>query len=141
MDLNKNSLEMLKYIINASDYVEISDLCVAMKISDRAVRYRLDKIDEFLKSIDLKTLERQHSKGVKLKCDEGELKKLNSYFKTYTPSNYYFSRDERQNFIKSELLQSDVPVNSSYFMSVLNVSKTTVINDIAQTKLFLNIII
>lgn len=136
MDLNKNSLEMLKYIMNASDYVEISDLCIAMKISDRAVRYRLDKIDEFLKSINLKMLERQHSKGVRLRCDDEELKKLSSYFKTYTPSNYYFSKEERQNFIKSELLQSDVPINSSYFMSVLNVSKTTVINDISQTKPF-----
>lgn len=136
MELNKNSLEMLKYIISASDYVEISDLCIAMKITDRAVRYRLDKIDEFLKFVGLSPLERKHSKGVKLDCDESALKKLNSYFKTYTPSNYYFSKEERQNFIKSELLQSDVPINSAYLMSVLNVSKTTVIHDIAQTKPF-----
>lgn len=129
MELNKKCIEILKYLKEKNDFVKLKDLAELYNTSDRAVRYNIDKIEEFLLKNGFKHLEREHLKGVKLKEDKGLFDFIDSFAGEYTPYKYVYSEDERFKFIITKLLQATEPLKLEYFEKKLCVSKNTILKD------------
>lgn len=138
MELNKSCIEILKYIREKGDYVKIQDLAKIYKLTDRAIRYKIDKIEAFLVKNGFKYLEKQHLKGVKLVIEPGINEFLDSFLGEYTPYKYIYSRDERFQFITMKILQSQKAIKISYFENKLCVSKNTIFKELNLIERWLN---
>lgn len=137
MELNKNCMNVLKYLNEKKDYVQIQELADIYKISNRAIRYRIDKIEKFLVKNGFDYLVREYKKGVKLvrsaKLDEF----LNKFIGEYTPYKYVYSAEERFSYIILRLLQSNIPIKISNFEDKLCVSKNTILRELDDIQIWL----
>lgn len=133
MELNKRCIEILNYLIEKDDYVKTEELAEIYNLTDRAIRYNIDKIETFLVKNGFEYFERQYNLGIRLIKDE----RLKEFLKGFIGNDsgisryhYSYSKDERMKFIATKLLQSNQPVNISYFESKLNISKNTVLKEL-----------
>ncbi|BCZ44205.1 sugar transporter [Clostridium gelidum] len=138
MELNKSCTEILKYLKEKDDYIKAQELAEIYKLTDRAIRYKIDKIEEFLVKNGFQYLDKQHLKGIKLIMEPGLNEFLDSFFGEYTPYRYIYSKNERFEFIVMKILQSREPVKLSYFESKLCVSKNTVFKELELIEKWLN---
>ncbi len=133
MELNKRCIEILNYLIQKDDFVKTEELAVTYKLTDRAIRYNIDKIEDFLVKNGFKYFERQYNRGIKLVREEGLEEFLKDFITRDSNTSRYhysFSKDERMKFIALKLLQSNEPVNISYFQEKLSISKNTVLKEL-----------
>lgn len=138
MELNKNCIEILQYLRKKQGFVKIGELAKEYKLTDRAIRYRIDKIESFLVKNGFQYLEKQHLKGVRL-VDEPKLQKfLDDFIGNYTPYRYVYSKDERFKFIILKLLEDNNPMNISYFEKKLCISRNTVLKELDKVEKWLN---
>ena len=70
MELNEKCIEMLQYVRDKNDFVTTKELADIYNLTERAIRYNLDKIEKFLVKNNFDYFERQHSKGLKLISNE-----------------------------------------------------------------------
>jgi transcriptional antiterminator/mannitol/fructose-specific phosphotransferase system IIA component (Ntr-type) len=138
MELNKSCIEILQYLREKDDYVKVQELAEVYKITDRAIRYKIDKIEGFLVKNGFQYLEKQHLKGIKLNIEAGLNEFLDSFLGEYTPYRYVYSKEERFEFIIMKILQSKEPVKFSYFESKLCVSKNTIFKELELIEEWLN---
>lgn len=130
MELNQRCIEILQTLRDSNGFVKISDLAEGYNVTDRAIRYSIDKIEEFLVKNNFGYLEREHNKGVKLfkqkKLDEF----INSFVNSHTPYKYFFSKEERFVYILVKLLSSATPVSSECFRQKLYTTKNTILKEL-----------
>lgn len=138
MELNKSCTEILQYLREKNDYVKVQELAERYKLTDRAIRYKIDKIEEFLVKNGFQYLDKQHSKGIKIINEPGINEFLDSFLGEYTPYKYVYSKKERFEFIVMKILQSKEPVKLSYFQSKLCVSKNTISKELEIIEKWLN---
>lgn len=130
MELNERCIEILQYLRKSESFVKIDELAEKYKLTSRAIRYDLDKIELFLLNNGFKYLEKRHHSGVMLIKEDG-LEEFIDYFTTAsTPYKYTFSKDERFKFIITTLLQSNEPINISYFQDKLSSAKNTILKEL-----------
>lgn len=130
MELNKKSIEILQYLIDKDDFVKVEELAHIYKLTDRAIRYNIDKIEKFLVKNGFDYFQRQHNKGIKLIKENGVEKFIEQFVNTRTPHKYIYSKEERFQFIIVKLLQSSAPVKIAYFEKILYISKNTVLREL-----------
>jgi mannitol operon transcriptional antiterminator len=133
MELNKKCFDVLRYLMEKNDFVKTEELTKIYKLTDRAIRYNLDKIETFLVNNGFSYFERQYNKGIRLIRDERLEKFLGNLFNTASASplnQYVYSRDERMKFIATRLLQSNQPIKVSEFQDKLSVSKNTILKEL-----------
>lgn len=138
MELNKSCTEILQYLREKNDYVKVQELAETYKLTDRAIRYKIDKIEEFLVKNGFQYLDKQHLKGIKIINESGLNEFLDSFLGEYTPYKYVYSKSERFEFIGMKILQSKEPVKLSYFQSKLCVSKNTISKELELIEKWLN---
>lgn len=130
MELNQRCIEILQTLRDSNGFVKISDLAEDYNVTDRAIRYSIDKIEKFLVKNNFGYLEREHNKGVKLfkqkKLDEF----INSFVNSHTPYKYFFSKEERFVYILVKLLSSATPVSSENLRQKLYTTKNTVLKEL-----------
>lgn len=137
MELNKDCVLMLQYLLAKEDaYVKPIEMSGHFQVSEKTIRNRLLHIEDFLLAKGLETLEKKYGQGIRLSSPQRVRVYLEQFTATFTPSQYVFSSEERKKFMKSELLQSEEPINLSYFMSVLNLSKNTVTKELNELEDF-----
>jgi mannitol operon transcriptional antiterminator len=126
--LNSRAIKVLNKLYEEEGFVVIHDLALLTKSSVRAVRYNLQKIDEFLGKKQLPYLKRHHLKGVQLVLDQKGKQVLADFFAETNPYNTILAKEEIHLFITLNLLinQREMPI--SYFEQSLNVSRTLVNN-------------
>lgn len=138
MELNKSCTEILKYLKEKDDYIKVQELAEIYKLTDRAIRYKIDKIEAFIVKNGFQYLDKQHLKGIKLIMEPGLNEFLESFLGEYTPYRYIYSKNERFEFIVMKILQSKEPVKLSYFRSKLCVSKNTIFKELELIEKWLN---
>lgn len=130
MELNQRCIQILQSLLDSNGFVKIKDLAEDYNVTDRAIRYNIDKIERFLVKNNFGYLERKHNKGVKLfkqkKLDEF----VNSFVNSHTPYKYFFSKEERFAYILVKLLLSNIPVSSENLRQKLYTSKNTVLKEL-----------
>lgn len=130
MELNERCIEILQYLIKQDDYVRTEELSNIYGLTDRTIRYDIDRIEMFLVKNGFKYLDRRHNKGVRLVKDKNLYKFVNSFINSQTPYRYAYSKDERFRYIAVKLLECDDPIGISYFENKLSISKSTVLKEL-----------
>lgn len=138
MELNKKYLEILKYLVQSDDYIKIEELAQMYNVTDRSMRYSVDKIEKFLVKNGFKYLDRRHNKGIKVIKQDGLEEFVNKFIKEPVPYKYSYSKDERFKFIITKIIQSDVPVKISELQKVLYASKNTILKELDEIEQWLS---
>ncbi|MFD3156209.1 BglG family transcription antiterminator [Haloimpatiens sp. FM7330] len=129
MELNKRSIEIIQYLIKKEEFVKVSELANKYNVTNRTIRYDIDKIEKIFVKNGFGYLDRHHVKGVRIPKNKGIDKFLNKFVNTNTPFKYSYSKDERTKFIITKLLQASSPVKLNYFEEILCVSRNTILKE------------
>lgn len=132
--LNKRCSKLLYEVINAEGYISISSLSKNFGVSNRTIRYDLDKIDDFLKSSNLPQLIRKPNEGIAYKCSSTEKSSLLSLIGEVDLNQYSLSQDERVTMILIELLESRNYVTMDKLAEDLLVSRSTILKDMDKVR-------
>ena len=130
MQLNERSLAILQYLRGTEDYTSIKNLSEKFNVTDRTIRYDLDKIEKFLVKNGFGYLEREYGRGIRLEKDKKLNRFIDKFVNTETPYIYNYSSEERQRIIILKLLQSNIPLQISDFENILFVSRNTILNEL-----------
>lgn len=130
MELNKDSIQILQYLVEKNDFVKISEIAKEYKVTNRAIRYKIDKIEEFLVKNNFGYLDRKYKKGIRVPEDENLKTYLNKFVGEYTPYKYVYSKEERHLHMLLKLLQCDTPIKMRFFEKKLCVSKNTLLKEL-----------
>lgn len=137
MELNKDCIKILQYLIERNDYVDINELAYEYKVTNRAIRYRLDHIEKFLVINGFNYLDKKYKKGVKIESSDRLKDFIRNFSKEYTPYKYKYSKEERFVYILFKLLQENKPVNLKHFEENLCVSRNTLLKELDSIELWL----
>lgn len=132
--LNKRCSKLLYEVINAEGYISILNLSKNFGVSNRTIRYDLDKIDDFLKSSNLPQLIRKPNEGIAYKCSSTEKGSLLSLIGEVDLNQYSLSQDERVTMILIELLESRNYVTMDKLAEDLLVSRSTILKDMDKVR-------
>jgi mannitol operon transcriptional antiterminator len=131
MELNQRCIEILQVLRESDDFIRTTDLADTYGLTDRAIRYSIDKIEKFLVKNGFDYLEREHNKGIKLRRREGLEEFIDSFIGSHTPYKYYFSAEERFIYLAIRLLLAESPVSSEELRRRLYISKNTVLKSLS----------
>lgn len=135
--LNKRCSQLLSIIINSKQPVNITELSDNFEVSNRTVRYDLDKVDDFLESSKFPKLLRKPNEGISYNCSDEEKSKIVYLLGNIDLFGYIPSQDERVLFILSELLSVRDCITINTLAGKLLVSRSTIIKDIEKVKVWL----
>jgi transcriptional antiterminator len=90
MELNSKCLEILTYLVQSDEYIKIEELARMYNVTDRSMRYSIDKIEKFLVKNGFKYLDRRHNKGIKIIKQDGLDEFVNSFIKQPVPYKYSY---------------------------------------------------
>ena len=102
-------------------------------VSSRTIRYDLDDIEYWLESKNI-NLVKKTNVGVWIKVTNEQEKLIKDELNNFKLSYNALSKKDRQYYILVEILKSVEPITSKYLAKKLEVSRTTVINDIKNVK-------
>lgn len=105
------------------DYVSIQQIMQAFRISKRTVYYDMDKINHWLKSHRLETVQYIREAGFML--PQASKEQLPSTIREVQPAQYYLSRKERSAWLAIYLLTCNTSVFLYHLEELLNVSRGT----------------
>ncbi len=130
MSLTKIDLDILKHINN--NIISINDLVQKYNITSRTIRYSLNNINYYLSKYDIDTINIKKSK-IYLSIDDD---KIITFFKSLNFNEYILSKEERIKFILLNFLFKK-NIKITILEEKLNVSRTTIKNDIKELKSYL----
>lgn len=130
MELNRECIEILEYMIEKDDYVNLDELAKKYKITNRGIRYKVDKIESFLLKNGFGYFDKKYKKGIRL-TDAFKVKEyIKEFVGEYTPYKYVYSKEERKLFIMLKLLQNNTEVKIKNLEEKLYVSKNTILKEL-----------
>lgn len=116
---------ILKYLIVTEGPIPYKEISNHFSISDRAARYHIVKINQFLLQNHLSSLEFIKRKGVAL-IEKKKTQTVLSTFEQFVDlETYQYSVNECINFIILKLLVTEKPLSSAFFEKELNLSRPT----------------
>jgi transcriptional antiterminator len=130
MEINKRCIDIIQFIISENDYVKLTKLSDIYNVSDRTIRYDLERIEKFLVKNGLGYMNRQHNKGVRIENNNDVNGFIEKFINSRTPYNYHYIKEERRKYILMKLLEARVPVKLEHFQKTLYVSKNTVLKEL-----------
>lgn len=133
--INERCKRLLNYLIDAKHPVTIKKLSNQLGVSARTIRYDLDRIDMWLGDQHFSRLIRKPRSGITLGMVDSKLQDALTRNNIHT---YIMSPQERTNFILSILFSSVEPVNLKTISDRLEVSISTISNDLKNVKSWLN---
>jgi transcriptional antiterminator/mannitol/fructose-specific phosphotransferase system IIA component (Ntr-type) len=120
--------------MNTEGYISILQLSQKFKVSNRTIRYDLDKINDFLKSSNLPQLIRKPNEGIAYKCNSLEKNNVLNLLGEIDLNQYVLSQDERIIMILTELLKIRDYITMDKLAETLIVSRSTILKDIDKVK-------
>ncbi len=131
-------MQIFHRILHSCQPIKIATLKDAFGVSDRTIRYDLDNIDEYLRDNKYPALIRKQSEGISFAVEKDIRRKLRETVKEIDTYTYVFSQEERLVYIFCKLLGEKNYITIQYLSEYLNVSKTTLQNDIHELKCRIN---
>nr|WP_243414589.1 BglG family transcription antiterminator [Sporosalibacterium faouarense] len=137
VELNQRKIDILQKLRRRKDFIKVEDLAKEYKVTNRTIRYDLDKIEEFLVKNGFHYLQKEHKKGVKLSKSKRIEEFIDKFINSKTPYRYFYSKDERFKVMIVKLLQSSDPLSISYFEKLLYISRNTVLKELDLIEMWL----
>lgn len=132
--LNKRCSQLLYKIINSNEPLNIIQFSEIFGVSNRTVRYDLDKVDDFLRSIKLPQLQRKPNRGISYECTSLQKNKIFDAIGKINSYDYILSENERVAIIISILLSNRNYTTIEKISDMLLVSRSTIIKDLNVAK-------
>ena len=126
--LNNREIKILE-IFSSSEEVFIKQLKEKFGISERMVRYDIEKINFVLSIFNIKPIYRSKSGTFKLDCDS-KINKIKDIFKETEPVTI----EKRRNLIKLLLITAVKKINISDLMEKFDTSRITINSDLNRIK-------
>ena len=130
MELNKEHMEMLKFMLEKNDYIKVEELSERYKLTNRAIRYKIDKIESFLVKNGFQYFEKAYKKGIKILDSEKVKVYLEEFAIEETPFKYSYSKEERILYITLKLLETNNCIKIKELEEKLCVSKNTLLKEL-----------
>ncbi len=135
--LNNRCSDILKFIVNTNTPITINNIAKEYNISSRTIRYDLDRIDKYLREINLKSLIRKTNEGISVELSEEEIVKLLNIMGEVNSYDYVMSQNERIIYIIYELLEKSNYMTINTLAENMFVSRGTINNDLKEVKKWL----
>ncbi len=121
--------ERLNFIKLLLEYESISvdDILVSMNSTRKKLWYEIEQINEILRSLSLNEISVEENV---INIDESLKKNESKIIKAYYDDYQYIPREFRQDFMILYLLTEEEEISVSHFISFLQVSRNTVLNEI-----------
>lgn len=125
--LTERGVKILKILIHSTDHVSITALADEFDLSERSIRYDIEKINKVLKSKNLPLIEKVSVGSLALHEKELALEYINSL------ETLYFSSESRQKFMLYTIVLTG-SIKLSEMTKQLNISRTSVKKDVEDVK-------
>jgi len=126
--------QILNIIRERDAPITVKELAETFKVSQRTIRYDLNKIDSFLQDCHLPQLQRKPNSGVQIELSHAEQMHLSRKLLGMGTYHYTLSPEERRRFILIELIASKGYVTIQSLAEKLSVSRSTVITDLRELR-------
>lgn len=136
--LNERCSQLLNKILSSHYPLKIEELSNYFNVSPRTIRYDLDRIDDYLQEKNFDKLVRIQNRGISFSGSRTVKEKLLQNLTNIDTYNYILSQQERILHIFYILLGTKEYCTVQKLANILNVSKTTVQNDIKLLKTYIN---
>lgn len=132
MELNRQGLALTGYLYENDGQLRISQACKFSGLSRRSLLYQINKMNDFLREHGLSeitvagqyiALPMEEQKEVEAILFSGEIR-----------NSYFLSAEERLSLITIVIAVSHVPITTDSLCQMLDVSKNTLVTDIAALK-------
>ncbi len=121
--------EILELLLQSPTYLSIPEIMKDKKISRRSVYYDINKINDWLKSIQVDTIEFERNKGVLI--SDSQRTRIQSHLREQgTQQQFVYSPMERVKIIICTTILDEKPLSIDDFINITQVSRNTVINDL-----------
>ena len=130
MELNKKCLDLMAYLRARGTYATVEELAGRQGVSARAVRYSLEKLEQYMVAHGLPYLERERGLGVRLVPDEGVYRFADRCAGLLVPYQYTYAPEERQLYLRLRLLLAEGPVTADELCRALECARNTVFKDL-----------
>ena len=132
--LNERCAQVIRQILYSQKPLKIDEIAVSLGVSERTIRYDLDRIDEYLMVNEFPAFVRKPNEGVSLAAAPEQLARLLCCIHDQGNYNYVLSQDERLVYLLYDLLEQDSYTTLQQLAEKMSVSKTTIQNDINEIK-------
>ncbi|SHJ07481.1 mannitol operon transcriptional antiterminator [Dethiosulfatibacter aminovorans DSM 17477] len=127
--LNSRMKKTLIIILEAEGYVTMQSIADKLNVSKRTLLREVDSIQKWVE-YNGGTFVKKKGSGIEITGDDDEKNRLLGLLKS-EKSDLIFTSFERGSVIKSELLKTEEPMKLFYFGRLLDVTESTISNDIA----------
>ncbi|MDK2836895.1 MAG: mannitol operon transcriptional activator, partial [Thermosediminibacterales bacterium] len=139
INLTLRQRNLLKKLFEIENTTTIKQLSNQFGVSQRTIRYDLEKVEDYLKQFKGIALVKKPQKGIWLNYKNADIKhvilnKLNQF----DGNVCVLSSTERQQLIITELLQKDEPITVKELGKLTGVSETTILKDLDAVEEWLN---
>ncbi len=126
----KRDAELLQFLLRQKGFISIKGLADNFSVTTRTVRLDLDSLQPSLDDLGIVLL-RNRKKGVSLDLCGKTQQEVLSFVNKQFGSNFYYTKEERQNIILDELLLGEAYITLDALAEKTLVSKNTAISDLA----------
>ncbi len=127
MKIHERSKIIIKILLNNNSYVTANEIATNLKVSIKTITRQLTDVEKILTQYNL-SLERKTGKGMRIiGCNQAKTNLLQQIDEN---THHEYSPTERQNIILSQLLKSQEPLKLIALSKLLNVTDTTIGNDL-----------
>ena len=124
--LSKKSLDILTLLDEAGELKEIAN---KLNLSERAIRYEIENLNYYLTKFGFDEIQ-----IISRKVEKPENLNYNTVLEYLNKENYTYSKEERTDYILANYLFNSINLKQINLEENLNVSSTTVANDMAREK-------
>lgn len=135
--INQKNVQMLDYLCGMAlekQSVRVDELAKKFGVSNRTIRYDLERIDDYLQEIGYHPLRHVKGMGVILDCSAEDIAKVRQTLNQVHARDYALSKVERKLYLRLLLLDAEQPLKYEQLADELYVSRKTVIEDMRTIK-------
>lgn len=133
MILDARSVQILNMLLSSSAHVTVDKLAQSLQVSKRTVYYDIQKINDWLQSQGFSQL--KHVRALGFYLDDSFRKQIAKHLQILQPIRQYeYSIEERKAWLGLLIFSRNRPVFLRDFLEKLQVSRSTLLNDMKELK-------
>lgn len=133
--MEQRTLEIIKILLQQKDFQTTGDIAKKISVSSKTVSRQIPKVEEFLNKAGL-SLEKKSGSGILIAGSD--VKKYLLAEKLKSAKKREYSQSERRSIIISKLLTSHEPIKLFVLSSAVNVTDSTISNDLDKLESWFN---
>lgn len=127
--INKRSISIIKTLLG-NKILTVNELSEELGVSERTIRYDIDKINSFLLENNFKIITKKSGIGLIFDLNKNEKASLKQIIDHIDNYNYIMSENERIIYIIFWLLKSDKYLTTESIGESISVSRSTIVKDL-----------